>query len=231
MLAQALSGLIIEPTKSAQGNPNLNYYLALQLQNIPMIMINARYPEMSCPCIRVHDEAGGSIAAQHLIELGHRRIAGFFKTDDLQGVGRLKGFMRAHERNGISLPPENVILYSTEEKFDKPNQAALAMLQGDDRPTAIVCYNDELAVKLLDTIRQVGLSVPEDLSIISFDDSFLATATEVKLTTLKHPKEQMGIQAAEALLRMIANKTTALQPEVDILIKPELIMRNSTQKI
>lgn len=90
MLSQPFKGLIIEPTQSAQGNPNLPLFLALEVHRIPYIMINERYPELHCPCLKLDDEAGGFLAAEHLIELGHREIAGFFQTDDLQGANRLK---------------------------------------------------------------------------------------------------------------------------------------------
>jgi GntR family transcriptional regulator of arabinose operon len=228
MLGQSISGLIVEPTKSALGNPNLSYYLSLQVRGIPFIMINARYPELNCPCVSVDDEAGGLMATEHLIQLGHTKIAGFFKIDDMQGVSRLKGFMQAHQQANLPLMPDSVVLYNTEEKLTKPFNSALELLQQEDRPTAIVCYNDELAVLLLDAIRQIGLSVPDELSLVGFDDSFLATATEVKLTTLTHPKMDMGISAAELLFKMITNKAS-VQAQ-DILFTPELVIRNSTQK-
>ncbi|MCS7464809.1 GntR family transcriptional regulator [Paenibacillus doosanensis] len=226
MMSEPLSGLIIEPTKSAEGNPNLNYYLSLNYQGIPYIMINESYPEISCPYIKMNDEAGGYQAAEHLIRLGHLRLAGFFKMDDLQGVNRLKGFIRAHQEYKVPLLPESVIHYTTETKRSKPLEAALAMLAaGSERPTALVCYNDELAVMLLDAVRQAGLSVPQDLSIIGFDDSALAVATEVKLTTLAHPKEKMGAAAAQLLTEMIERRTNTAEP---VVFEPELIVRDST---
>ncbi|MBW7462342.1 GntR family transcriptional regulator, partial [Paenibacillus sepulcri] len=85
MLQQQPSGLIIEPTKSAEGNPNLDYYLSLESRGIPFVMLNERYSDLDAPCLKVDDELGGFRAAEHLIRLGHRRIAGFFKTDDFQG--------------------------------------------------------------------------------------------------------------------------------------------------
>jgi GntR family transcriptional regulator of arabinose operon len=228
MLGQSLKGLIVEPTKSAQGNPNLQHFLALQLRGIPLVMINERYPEMNCPCVKVDDEAGGFKAAEYLILLGHRHIAGFFKTDDLQGINRLKGFMRAHQQYQIPLLPESVVHFCTEEKATKPYDAALAMLKHQERPTAFVCYNDELAVRLLDAVRQIGLNIPEDLSLVGFDDSPLATATEVKLTTLGHPKADLGIKAVEVLLSMIETES---QTEKDVVFSPELVIRESARKI
>lgn len=231
MMSQPLSGLIIEPTKSAEGNPNLSYYLSLDYQHIPYLMINERYPEMNCPSLVVDDEEGGFKAAQHLIELGHRRIAGFFKTDDLQGVNRLKGFIRAHHHYQIPLLPEFVIHYSTEEKRHKPYVSATAMLaQADERPTALVCYNDEIAIHLLEAVRTIGLQVPQDISLVGFDDSSLATATEVKLTTLAHPKTEMGVDAAEILIDMIQNKR-ANGSKTGKVYKPELIVRESTIQV
>ncbi|OXM84421.1 GntR family transcriptional regulator [Paenibacillus rigui] len=233
MMSQPLSGLIIEPTKSAEGNPNLSYYLSLDYKQIPYLMINERYTEMSCPYLKVDDEAGGYLATHHLIEWGHRRIAGFFKMDDLQGTHRLKGFIRAHYDAGVPLSPELVVHYTTEEKEEKPFQALVSMLRKppESRPSALVCYNDELAVRLLEAIRQEGLSVPQDISIVGFDDSTLATATEVKLTTLTHPKTEMGALAAELLINRIEGKTEGKQEQEAHIFQPEMIIRESTRKI
>ncbi|MCZ8515623.1 GntR family transcriptional regulator [Paenibacillus filicis] len=231
MMSQPLSGLIIEPTRSAEGNPNLSYYLSLDYHQIPYLMINERYAELDCPYVKVNDEAGGYRAAEHLIKLGHRRIAGFFKMDDLQGVHRLKGFMRAHRDMRVPLQPETVVHYMTDDKQTKPFEAALAMLADADpavRPTAFVCYNDELAVRLLEAVRQSGLSVPQDISVVGFDDSSLAVATEVKLTTLTHPKTGMGAQAAERLIGMIEGQRP---PEEGLVFEPELIVRESTRRL
>jgi len=232
LASQPLSGLIIEPTKSAEGNPNLAYFLALNNQSIPYVMIHASYPELSCPSLVVDDEEGGYAAALHLLQLGHRRIAGFFKTDDLQGVLRLKGFMRAHQQESCSLPPDQVVTYRTEEKETKPIEEAARLLSRSDaeRPTALVCYNDELAVQLLEAIRKAGLSVPQDVSVVGFDDSSLATATEVKLTSLTHPMEKMGEDAASLLFEMIESGGGAAVP-ASKRYKPELIVRESTRRL
>lgn len=230
MLREPLTGLIIEPTKSAEGNPNFNYFLALDALNIPYVMLNERYSDVDAPCLRVDDELGGYRAAEHLIKLGHSRIAGFFKTDDFQGVHRMRGFLRVHREHGLTVPPDYLLRYSSEEKLTKPAQALFAMLQRepDQRPTAIICYNDELAVRMLDVVRQIGLSVPEDLSIVGFDDANLATATEVKLTTVAHPKTEMGSDAVDLLLGMVEKQQR--MPASDKVYDPKLVIRESTQQ-
>ncbi len=228
MLAQSVSGLIIEPTRSAEGNPNESYYRALEAQGIPYIMINESYPELDCPCIKVDDELGVYKAVEFLILEGHRQIAGFFKTDDLQGVNRMNGFIQAHLHYKLPFHDENLVTYTTEEKSDKPLSMAALMLSRKNRPTAFVCYNDELAIRMLDIIREASLLVPDDLSIVGFDDSFLATATEVKLTTIAHPKIEMGIKAAEILIDMKERKLDRRSVGV-VKYVPELIIRESTK--
>ncbi|MCI3919160.1 GntR family transcriptional regulator [Paenibacillus sp. TRM 82003] len=230
MLSQPISGLIVEPTKSAEGNPNLDYFLSLHNQGLPYVTLNERYPELSCPALRTDDEGGAFLAASYLMDRGHTRIAGFFKTDDLQGVNRLKGFLRAHRERGLSLPPERVVHYRTEEKGSQPRAAAAALLARPERPTAFVCYNDELAVSLLETIRQAGLRVPDDVSVVGFDDSPLATATETKLTTIAHPKARMGEDAAALLLRMIEGRAGGGEND-GRLYTPELVERESVKNL
>lgn len=232
MLREPLGGLIIEPTKSAEGNPNFDYFLALEARGIPYVMLNERYSDVDAPCLKVDDELGGYRAAEHLTELGHRRIAGFFKTDDFQGVHRMRGFMRCLRERGLALKPENLHRYTTEEKLTKPAEAleALLALAPGERPTAIVCYNDELAVRLLDIVRRSGLAVPGDLSIVGFDDATLATATEVKLTTIEHPKTRMGEDAVAVLMRMMGGKNVR-GTAGDVVYEPKLIMRESTAAV
>ncbi|MBP1995045.1 GntR family transcriptional regulator [Paenibacillus eucommiae] len=228
LLNEPLSGLIIEPTRSAWGNPNLSYFLSLEQQNMPYMMINECYMELNCPCLKVDDELGGFLAAEHLLRMGHRRIAGFFKMDDLQGVNRLKGFIRAHREYQVMIEPDAVIHYTTEEMDTKPFEQAVWMLSRElGAPTGFVCQDDALAVKLLEAARRTGKNVPEDLSVVGFDDSSLATAAEVKLTTLTHPKTDLGRQAAELLMDRIEGKSSDSQAD-SLIHKPQLIIREST---
>jgi GntR family transcriptional regulator of arabinose operon len=121
-----------------------------------------------------------------------------------------------------------VIQYDTENKFQKPSIYAEKLLQSSERPTACVCYNDELAIHLFDTVRMAGLRIPDDLSMVGYDDSLLATATEIKLTTIPHPKEEMGKDAASLLLQWIKNGEHDTNPS-NKLYQPSIIIRNSTK--
>ncbi|MFB5661294.1 GntR family transcriptional regulator [Alteribacillus sp. HJP-4] len=236
IISQNFDGVIIEPTRSAVSNPNINYYLNLERLGIPYLMINAYYEELEPLYIAMDDEKGGFMQTDHLLKAGHRNIGGFFKTDDLQGIKRMKGYVKAHRANKVPMEPNNIITYNTEEKRTKPLEELKRLLSSSSSmPTGIVCYNDELVVRLLDVLRERDLQIPSDLSIVGFDDSFLARASEVKLTTIKHPKSKLGETAGKLMLDMIKrssgtqrNKMPELEP---IIFEPELVERNSTRPL
>ncbi|MBO1005143.1 GntR family transcriptional regulator [Pseudogracilibacillus auburnensis] len=229
MLSRNVDGLIIEPTKSSGYNPNIHYYLELEQKSIPYLMINQFYSELHPPYIMLDDEKGGFIATDFLIREGHEKVMGIFKTDDLQGIYRMKGFIRAFREHDIPFFNEMILDYTTEnmESIIKDKIDA-AFSQPDKIPTGIVCYNDTVALMVIDMLREKEVRVPEDVSIIGYDDSYLAEASEVKLTTVAHPKMQMGIDAAEWIVSAIENKD---HERKSILYEPELVVRHSTKKL
>lgn len=225
MLDRNIDGLIVEPTKSSNFNPNLHYYLQLEQNNVPYLMINQFYSQLMPPHIIMDDEHGGFIATEHLIELGHEKIIGLFKTDDRQGVNRMQGFIRAFREHGLPFFPDMVLTYTTEEKDGSLIERLEKYFSSISKPSAIVCYNDEMALQVLNMLRKLGLSVPEDVSIIGYDDSFLAEASDVKLTSVSHPKMDMGTEAAKWIVSAVENPSTNSYSKV---YEPELIIRNST---
>jgi len=237
ILSQNFDGVIVEPTKSAISNPNINYYLNLESKKIPYIMINSYYDELEPTSIVLDDEKGGYLQTEHLIKLGHENIVGFFKTDDHQGAKRMKGYLRAHRDHQTTIIPNNIITYTTSEKNNKTLTDFEKILSSSngDWPTGVICYNDELAVKLLDIIRNRKLRVPEDISIVGFDDSFLANVSEVKLTTVEHPQSKLGEMAAKLILDLIKQNKNAPNKESEkldsVVYEPKLIVRNSTAKL
>jgi GntR family transcriptional regulator of arabinose operon len=236
ILSQHVDGVIIEPTKSAFSDPNINYYFNLERLNIPYIMINAFYDELEPLCITLDDEKGGFIQTEHLIQNGHINIVGFYKTDDIQGVKRMKGYIKAHRKYKIPINPNNIISYYSEEKRTKPAEELKKLLASNtDMPTALACYNDEMVLSLLDILREKKLKVPQDISIVGYDDSFLAEASEVKLTSVKHPKNEMGEAAARLIVNLVEknNQVNSKEPKEyqSIQYEPELVIRNSTKKI
>jgi GntR family transcriptional regulator, arabinose operon transcriptional repressor len=228
MLSKNIDGLIVEPTKSSSHNPNIHYYFELEQNNIPYLMINQYYNELMPAHLVVNDEDGGFLATEHLIKLGHEKVVGLFKTDDAQGVHRMQGFIRAFREHGLTFFPEMVISYSTEEKDNKPIEKLKELYLSGNFPTAIVCYNDQLALQVLNLLRELGKNVPEDVSIVGYDDSFLAEATDIKLTTIVHPKMKMGEDAAKWIVSAVEKNG---EPSQSIVYQPELVVRNSTAAV
>lgn len=234
VIEQHFDGVIIEPTQSAYPNPNINCFLNLEKLHIPYIMINAFYDELDSVNVLMDDEKGGCLQTEHLIELGHKEIIGMFKTDDRQGKQRMRGYIKAHRNSQLPINPQNVLTYSTDEKSNKPLEFLEEVLLSNraEKPTAIVCYNDELAVSLLDVLRGKNLHVPEDMSIIGFDDSFLARVSEVKLTTVSHPQADFGKKAAGMIVELIqAGKgNESLLKLNSYVFDSELVLRSSTKE-
>lgn len=220
-----MSGLIIEPTSSALENTNLDLYRAIENLNIPYILINSIYEELDVPYIIMDDELGGYTLTNYAINLGHKRISGIFKKDDLQGVNRKKGFIAALKKANISNP--HIGEYTTDNKFIYPYNYTKYLLDLKNPPTAIVCYNDEIAFSVIKAIKDKGLNIPKDISVLGYDDAQLSTTSSIELTTIRHPQEEMGIRAARYIVDIIEKKS-----EVSPYIyKPELIVRNSVMPI
>ncbi len=229
MLNRNIDGLIVEPTKSSSYNPNIHYYLELEKNHIPYLMINQYYSQLSPPHIILDDEKGGFIATEHLIKLGHEKVIGVFKTDDMQGIYRMQGFIRAFREHQLQLFPEMIVNFSTEEQdnslFEKLKNI---LISSDLHPTGIVCYNDQTALRVLNLLRELKLRVPEDISIVGYDDSYLAEATETKLTSVTHPKMDMGVEAAKWIVSAFENKFSGSSSLGSIIYDPQLVIRSST---
>lgn len=228
MLDQNVDGLIVEPTKSNVMNPNLNYYLNLSEKQTPLIMLHASYEELDLPVIALNDVKAGKIATEHLIELGHTNIGMIAKSDDLQGKNRLKGYIEALYDAKLTFNGEHVIRYDTESR-DSISERLEKIFAEENYPTAFVTYNDEIAVNLVHALHEAGLECPKDVSIVSHDDSHYSTAlSSVKLTGIKHPKEELGREAAQWILKAIDERNPRLKSKI---FEPELVVRNSTRQI
>ncbi|MCB2294950.1 GntR family transcriptional regulator [Clostridium algoriphilum] len=227
LLAHKIDGLILEPTKSAYQIHNLEYLNSIISQNIPIIMINASYYEINVPSLRVNDFNGGVMATNHLISLGHSNITGIFKVDDSQGIHRMNGFITECQNNDIPPSKNQILTYLSEEVETILPQRIEVVLKSEKRPTGIFCYNDEIAYMVLNIAHKLNLRIPEDLSIIGFDDSMLSKIMDPKLTSITHPKEQMGIDAAKLIIKLV-NNNNQFEDSDSILYEPSLVIRNST---
>ena len=203
ILKNPVDGILIEGTKSAMPNPNFDLYEKLIGMGIPVVFFNGYYPTLSGTySVCADNQAGGAELVRHLIDRGHTKIAGYFKSDDIQGHQRYSGFISELFRSGLIIPDENVFWYTTETKeklFDDPEEVLKRL--GDN--TAVVCYNDEVAFGLVKCLLSNGRRVPEDVAVVSFDNSNLSRISQVPITSLSYEDRNIGRIAAQKLVDIL----------------------------
>ncbi len=206
MLSYGVDGLIVEPTKSNLYNPNIAYYLSFKEQDVPFTMINAFYEELEVPFFCLDDVQSSYLATRELIAKGHTQIGLIAKMDDLQGKYRMKGYIKALGEGKIGFHPEQVLSFDTASKPELPANLDAFLQENRESLTAIVCYNDEVGLEVMHACRRLGISIPDELSLIGQDNSYLAKTAQLRLTTLSHPQEQLGRDAADWIIKNLQGK-------------------------
>ncbi|WP_394468359.1 GntR family transcriptional regulator [Leuconostoc mesenteroides] len=227
LMSQNLGGLIIEPTQSAIDTPNIDLYQKIAQLNIPMVFINASYNNFEGTTLVSDDKNAIYQVTEYLIKRGHKRITGVFQVSDVQGIYRLNGFLQSYQNHPNILPESSSIMYKSDEVNEAlQNMRELLVKNPDQRPTAVIAYNDQLAIRIVDLIHEVGLKVPQDISVIGFDDFQLSQYLSPRLTTVSHAKEKMGQDAARLLLQKIKHHKVE-----SIVYHSQLIERESVSDI
>lgn len=197
-----VGGIIIEATKSGLPNPNLGLYRELMKRKIPILFVNSYYKELLAPHVTLDDFYVGKTATNYLINMGHRKIAGIFKLDDGQGHLRYGGYIEAIKEAQL-IPEENNLVWLDTQDVQELELCMDKILKRLKNCSAVFCYNDQIARNLITLLKQRGIRVPEDLSLISVDDSELASLGEVEFSSVQHPMDKLGAKAAENLIQMM----------------------------
>ncbi|MBE5760000.1 MAG: GntR family transcriptional regulator [Clostridiales bacterium] len=199
-----LDGVLVEGTKTALPNPNLDLYRKLENKNIPLVFFNGEYRELSGVTSILDDNFGGGyMLVEYLTKKGHKKIAGMFKSDDMQGHGRYAGYAAALQDQGLEVEDQHLFWYSTETKQLMEHsenffaESVIPRLQGS---TAVVCYNDEAASYLVRYLVKNGVRIPEQLAVVSFDNSVYSDLSPCRISSLSHGDENVGRLAALALV-------------------------------
>lgn len=220
----SVDGIIAEPTKSGLPNPNLEIYRDLGRKNIPVLFLNSSYPELDAVHVSLDDYLAGKMVTEHLLQCGHRKIAGIFKSDDGQGHKRYAGYMDALMAREIKVKGARIAWLDTCELKEMKEDAARYLRRISDC-TACVCYNDEVASQLVGICKTEGIRIPEDLSIVGIDNSDLAGRCEIPLTSARNPVKELAGIAAAKILEMLEGT----HKEESVELKPELVIRKSVR--
>ncbi len=168
--------------------------------NVPIVLICIAIPELAgLPVVEVANRDAAYEMVEYLISLGHRRIAHITgPIKNVEAQERLRGFNEAAAAGGIA--PENQIVWEGAFSFDAGAAAARRFLALPERPSAIFCASDQLAIGFIKAVRDAGLSVPDDVSVAGFDDIEYANLFAPALTTMRQPRAELGRRAAEYLV-------------------------------
>lgn len=209
LLEDPPAGLLVEGTKTALPNPNLDLYQQFQKLGIPIVFFHSSYPGLSgAPCVADDNFGGGYALAQHLIAQGHRRIGGLFKSDDIQGPQRYQGVTCALREQDLPILDQAFCWYDTEARLHMVQHRDSDLLRNFittrfTEVSAVVCYNDEIAHLLIGHLLALGRRVPEDLAVVSFDNSYYSQIGPVRITSMRHKDHKTGGLAAQELLTLM----------------------------
>lgn len=199
------------------------YLPLLSEMRIPIVLVNNQHPGEFVNSILIENVKASTEITNHLIQLGHRRIAYLGDRFGYQSdTERFAGYREALERAGLSFAPELVV--HGDGKCEGGTAGIEALMSLPRRPTAIVCYNDMTAFGALRQLHIHKIRVPEDISVVGFDDLFIASYMQPPLTTLQQPRRLMGRLAMESLLRLISGEGV----ESPTKVPAKLIIREST---
>lgn len=224
--SKRVDGLIV--TSSRVGAVYLRH---LERIGVPIVLVNNHREEQGSYIfsISVDNQHGGCLATQHLIELGHRRIAFVGgSSDHSPSVGRHKGYREALQAHGLAHDPALVV--PGNGRSDGGERALLRLLNLEDRPSAVFCYNDMTAIGLLRAAREESLEVPQDLAVVGFDDIPFASYVVPPLTTIAQPKVEMGQRAMKMVLDLIQASASGSGQVSNIVVRGQLIVRASSSK-
>ena len=222
LLQQHVSGVVFAGGNYAQRDASHAHYARLTERHLPAVLINASIDELPFPRVSCNDEVAVEQAMGHLISLGHARIGVLLgPADHVPSERKLAAARVVAARAGFELGADQVVhsAYSLES-----GQAATGRLLKAG-VTGIVCASDPLALGAIRAVRRAGMRVPDDVSVVGYDDSAFMSCTEPPLTTVRQPIEPMGRAAIELLVSLIGGASVA---QDELLFEPELVVRGST---
>ena len=171
----------------------LRFIKSLNEFHIPYVLIQGTMEQLKDhPYVMMDDCKGGYLITKYLLETGHRQILGMFKADDRQGIERHRGYAKALQEYGVFYDPDRIIWFHTEDRAVKPFARLRAMAASGIKFDSVVCYNDQIAIKTIQTLSQLGLRVPEDISVTGYEQFLSSRNYQVGLTTIAHPHESRG---------------------------------------
>jgi DNA-binding LacI/PurR family transcriptional regulator len=189
---------------------------------VPIVVLNRSAPDDSCDSVSNDNIAGAGLAVEHCADLGHRRIALIEGGAGIAARTRYEGYLRAMRRLGLA---DHILTVKGAHKEEGGRRGVQELLRAEPFPTAIFASNDLCAIGAMDALEEAGLSIPDDVSLIGFDNTTLAALRHISLTSINQPGGFMGRSAVERLWERIDGERTSPQHDV---VAPDLVVRSTT---
>lgn len=225
-------GLIVEPSRSALPTPNFDLYEKLSANGTHIVFFHGYYSNLP-PSLYVKDDnyGGGYLLGQYLLEQNHHQIAGIFQFDTIQGQERHLGFIRSIMDAGLSVNEDNIGWFTTHEltllQKKQDTRFLLDFIHHKlESCSACICHNDEIAYWLIKELSYMNKNVPDEISIVSFDNSYLSELSTPRLTSLTHEPHEMASVAVSLLIKRIQGQNAS-----SVQLPWKLIKRSSAIKI
>lgn len=203
--------------------PELSQEVIELSRHVPIVLVNGNLPKSGLHRIYTDEAEGSALATQYLIDLGHKDIGFIGGMDNTSTtILKIKAVRNKLKEHGLELRKEWL---QTDEFTVKSGKDLMnRILDQENRPTAVLCVNDFTAIGAIKAVIEHGLRIPEDISIIGFDDTPLSTAVIPELTTVSQNTNELGELAVETLHQIINGKS----PKKNMMLKPQLVVREST---
>lgn len=210
--------------------PGTDFVDSLPLRSLPILLLNRHIdpatssPNSSLPFVSGDDRLGGYLAGKHLLDCGYRDLGVIAGPDHAStSRERVAGFRDALTEAGLELPPNRIV--ASEFEVQGGVDAAATLLSGNTRPDAVFTVSDTIAIGVLGVARDLGLSIPDDLALVGYNDIPVVSQLPVPLTTVRSPARKIGATGLEHLLALIAGRNVE-----SVKLPVELIVRASTRK-
>ncbi|MCF7872995.1 MAG: LacI family transcriptional regulator [Candidatus Omnitrophica bacterium] len=201
---------------------NKDQLLRLKKEEIPLVVINRKMSDQDISFVAVDNYKGAYEATEFLINHGHKKIVHFAGDTEVQcACQRIDGFKAALKKNGITEKPNSICL--TNFSRAKAREELNKLFSAKDMPTAIFCCSDEVASEILNFADENSIKVPQDLSVVGFDDNPNLSYRDLMLTTVRQPLDQMAKEAVKVLRQTIDEKI----PPQKVLLEPKLVIRDT----
>jgi DNA-binding LacI/PurR family transcriptional regulator len=220
---QQVAGIVFAGGLYSQADADHSHYERLARRKLPVVLINAGIAALPFPRVVCDDASAAEQAVGHLLSLGHQRIGLVLGPRDHEPSTRKLTAARGAIAAAGTVLDDDLVVHCQFSLQSGQSAASTLISRG---ATGLVCASDPLALGAVRAARRAGLGVPDDISVIGYDDSAFMSSVEPPLTTVRQPIEAMGRAAVASLLAQIRGEETALD---ELLFEPELVVRRSTR--